>query len=466
MGFCMAAVGPYSHFISEKTIDELGKDIESGKDDKFKKLLSILSKDKIAHPFMKQSPLLCCKLVPLIRTTLQGGKISKEQVTKVMVQLTKNDVFTKGSVPEDVVILCKEGKEVPISGTLLGFSSDYFMAMLSNGLKESIRDGTGNRTINFSKEYQLATIQAMKSYIYSGKFSEIDDIGVLVELYNLSRLMQSKPLEKYCADEINKRADKVKSTDELDKMVASFSSTETKTKLLFDLQNRALKSYLKANDIKFIPSKEEGCIQLDISKLGLLAHPGALGSLLTTYTTGVVVSREEQLEEIELLLFMPDKAKENFREITFTINPSGELVASLSVHFANIEQVTRPFLFDVGQAKEFKFHIKVYALPIESLKANQGSLKEHFKKLESIHYSSHSKNPEDLVDFYISAEAKVASYQDLVPATFSWKTELYSNGQTSEELQALSVFKNYAIVVGGTSGRIWDFTRHCELRKL
>lgn len=460
----MTNVTPSRHqyFINDKTIEELDKEIDAGNDARFKKFLNILSNDAIEHPFMQHSPRLCCKLVPLINKELQQGKISKADIDKVLLQFTKNLVFTKGQVAEDVVIRCKNGATVEVNASLLGFASDFFKAMLASSMKEGVKKDHGKFEIDFT-EYESASIEAMKAYVYTGKFSAIQDIGVLVELYTLSRQMLSKPLEKYCEGEIVKRGDSVKTSAELEKIVTSFAQVKAKNKLLIDLELTALKSYLRQEKINFSPSREEGFIQLDVSHLGLLADPGALGTLLMIHTNGLLIGRQDQLEEIDLLLFMPENTKEQFREVTFNLPPKPELVTHLAEQFPNITHVTRPFTFTAEKKAEFH-QCTIFIVPLLSLKENQANFHDLFPKLESMHYLLHNMN-------HLADEVHFAYRQDsdalktLVPATFTWNVQVYSNrDQLPIEFCQLRLFENYFFEQNGLSGRVWESTQHFAVR--
>ncbi len=402
----MTVVGAKAHtFITDQTISQMAQEASDGKNERLVQLLSIFSLATRTHFFMEQEPRLCCKLLPLMESEWAAGRIDKKLVDDVTLQFIKHKVFSSGELAEDVEIVCTDGT-VRVNYELLKFASLQFKTKYEAAFKEQ-----GSKRIDYSGNYKIATVQAIKQYLYTGAFPEIKDAAILKELYLLSDYLQLSEMKTWCDTMLAEHAQKVTSEEELDILMQLFgTASDVEDALGSGIMYSALTSYLTSQKIVFEPSQEEGCIRLDVTQLGLLQDKSTLGTLLSTYTNGLIISSEAQEEVIDLLYFMPKEIREKFSEIHYGIASYSKLASRISSLFPYITTVAMPFS---------ERHRTFGRISLDSLNEDNSGFSKIFPNLGSICYINAPLDKERnrlKIDINSSSDFEKAS--GLFPVTF------------------------------------------------
>ena len=319
------------YFITDDDIGHFKREIASGKmPNKFKKLLEVLLDDTIEHPFLRKAPTLCCKIVPLLNKGVKNETISKELVDKVLIQFKKHKVFTSGDFREDVAIRSQYGTKVYLNGHLLALTFDYFRKELSDVSHKRRKE------IDLP-EFRISAVEALRTYVYTGTCTTIDNIDQLAEMYDWLLSLEDPSLTEFAEKMVLERASKVQTKKTLETFASEFNSDFVANEQFYArLQDRVLKSYLTAQSIKYVTDSKDATspLMLEVAHLGLMDDPGELGEMVDKRIEGVIIDGDEQIEEINLLEFMDESLRCKIKIIYFVQpTPTKPLLQSLAQQF-------------------------------------------------------------------------------------------------------------------------------------
>ncbi len=298
-------------------------------------LFSLLSKEREEQHFITSQPELCCRLVPILSQNLDAGKVSHETARKIILAFAKSNTFNQGKIEEEILIQCKDGKEIRINRLILRLQSNYFEKMLSSGMTES-----NKQCIDYSAHYSLETMQLIKCAMYQDKtvFSQQlaadHNVATLCELVSFIELADLSVAWKEQALRVLEAQAKQVTSKEALQQFATHATSES----LADLPKDALCAYLKHINVSYLLTPK---LLLSVSSLGLFADSGIVQQLLRQYAQGLYIESRSQMEEIEFLEFMPEELRKRMNMIAFHgLAPSKEMIKLLAILFPKTQEIS------------------------------------------------------------------------------------------------------------------------------
>jgi len=385
-------------FLNHTTFPNLEEEVKQGKFEKLKGLITTLSNEKIQHPFIQQYPDLCSRTVVLMEPWLMKHPESKDLIRKTLNYFSQFTIFTH--LEGNVVLHCKDNRDVSANRSLLLLSSDKFQAQFAGSTKDSKKESDDKYHIDYT-QFEPQAVELFLEYLYKKNQVSHDNIEIVCDLYQIAQMSGLKELEKICYNQFLNKFSKVQTDDQLDILLKNIEKIvlddQTKTKFQFS----ALQSYLDNCEIKYRVSEEKSNICLDIKSLGIISQEGFQFRFIRNFVNGIFIREESDQELIELLLFMPDEERQRIRELIFFANLSkeNECLEKLAVFFPHITHI------DISIQLQGKFSRQLNIEPKDRFRGDevfiskqeitalflqmQKELKTKFKELETITIDPH-----------------------------------------------------------------------------